>query len=260
MKTIYYYQTFVGLEKALTHIQDIDVFIISSIHFGNDQYPIIHLNDNSPDDIIFYDLWTETEKASSNGCTIMLMIGGAGGAYKNLFSDFETCYNLLYELLREKTWINGVDLDIEENASIDDVKMLINRLIKDFGENFIITMAPVASTMTSDGSSFAGFNYKELYKSDEGKKINWFNTQCYDSFSFNTYQSIINNDYPPHKIVMGMESGQFNDKTFNSALNEIKKIKKIYPSFAGIFDWEYLDAPPDKKDPSQWAKKIKDID
>ena len=33
MKTIYY-QSFAGLGKLLTHIQDIDVIIISSIHFG----------------------------------------------------------------------------------------------------------------------------------------------------------------------------------------------------------------------------------
>ena len=34
MKTIYYYQSFCGLDKLLTHINDIDVIILSSIHFG----------------------------------------------------------------------------------------------------------------------------------------------------------------------------------------------------------------------------------
>ena len=49
MKTIYYYQSFVGLEKALENITDIDVIIVSSIHFGkNGQQPYIHLNDNDP--------------------------------------------------------------------------------------------------------------------------------------------------------------------------------------------------------------------
>ena len=37
MKTIYYYQTFVGLDKVLTHIEDIDVINVSSIHFGKDK-------------------------------------------------------------------------------------------------------------------------------------------------------------------------------------------------------------------------------
>ena len=49
MKTIYYYQSFVGLEKALENITDIDVIIVSSIHFGkNGQQPYIHLNNNDP--------------------------------------------------------------------------------------------------------------------------------------------------------------------------------------------------------------------
>ena len=70
MKTIYYYQTFVGLDKMLTHIQDIDVIIVSSIHFGknSDKIPGIYLNDNEPDNIIFNKLWLQTEKASSEGC------------------------------------------------------------------------------------------------------------------------------------------------------------------------------------------------
>ena len=33
MKTVYYYQTFIGLDKLLTHVEDIDTIIISSIHF-----------------------------------------------------------------------------------------------------------------------------------------------------------------------------------------------------------------------------------
>ena len=261
MKTIYYYQTFVGLDQCLTHIEDIDVINISSIHFGIDKNnkKNIFLNDNLPDDPIFNELWLQTEKASAQGCTIILMVGGAGLAYKELFSDFDTYYSQLKQLIIDKSWIKGIDLDIEESTSIDNIKMLINQLINDFGEEFIITMAPVAPSLECDGSSMAGFSYKKLFLSKEGKYIDWFNTQCYFSFSFKTYESIINNGYPPEKIAMGMESGQFTDKSFRTALEEIKKIKDKYPTFNGIFDWEYLNAPPDKDDPSQWARMIKNI-
>jgi len=265
MKTIYYYQTFVGLDKALTHIEDVDVFIVSSIHFGKDKNNIksIYLNDNKPYDPIFNELWFQTEKASVQGCTIMLMIGGAGKAYKELFSDFNTYYPQLKQLIMEKSWIKGIDLDIEESTSIDNVKMLINRLVKDFDPNrtgdFIITMAPVSSTLSTDGSSFAGFNYKELYNSEVGVYIDWFNVQSYYSYTFETYDSIINNGYPPSKIVFGMESGQFKDN-FNEAINEIKKIKNKYPDMAGVYDWEYFDAPPDKNEPNEWARLMKEID
>ena len=185
------------------------------------------------------------------------MVGGAGLAYQELFSDFDTYYPQLKQLIIEKSWIQGIDLDIEESTTIDNIKMLINQLIKDFGNNFIITMAPVSPSLMHDGSSMAGFSYKELFLSKEGKYIHWFNTQCYYSFSFKTFELIINNGYPPEKIVMGMESGQFDEKSFQNALNEIKKIKDKYPTFSGVFDWEYLNAPPDKEDPSQWAKLMK---
>ena len=70
---------------------------------------------------------------------------------------------------------------------------------------------------------------------------------------------IIKNGYPPEKIVIGMESGQFDETTFKNALENVKEIKKVYPTFGGVYDWEYLNAPPDTKDPSQWAKLMKNI-
>jgi alkaline phosphatase D len=258
MKTIYYYQTFVGLDKLLTHIQDIDVIIVSSIHFDKlNGQPQIYLNDNLPNDKMFNELWMQTHEASVQNTIIMLMVGGAGGAYKELFSSFEDNYKLLKQLLEEKDWIGGIDLDIEESVKISDVKMLITRLINDFGENFIITMAPVASSLQHDGESMGGFNYKELYRSKEGTYIKWFNTQCYNSFSVNTFKSIIKNGYPPEKIVMGMESGQFDKNTFKTALNVVQQLNKTYPKMGGVYDWEYLNAPPNTTDPSLWAKIFK---
>ena len=55
MKTIYYYQTFIGLNHLMTHLEDIDVIIISSIHFGQDSDGKhgIYLNDNIPTNSIF---------------------------------------------------------------------------------------------------------------------------------------------------------------------------------------------------------------
>ncbi len=236
MKTIYYYQTFIGLYKMLSHIQDIDVIIVSSIHFGKekDGEKKIYLNDNSPDNNIFDDLWMETKKASVQGCKIMVMMGGAGLAYNELFTDFNVYYPQLVQMLKDRPWIQGVDLDIEEHASLENIQMLINKLVEDFGEEFTITMAPISSSLMNDGGSISGINYKQLYQSDEGKYIHWFNTQCYDSFTKDTYDSIIQNGYPPEKIVMGMESGQFNENTFKGALETIVQIKKKISSSRGL--------------------------
>jgi len=260
MKVIYYYQSFVGLDKLLTHIQDTDVIIVSSIHFGkNENKHYIHLNDNDPNDTIFDQLWLQTKEASVQGCKIMCMMGGAGGAYQALFSDFDIYYPLLVKMIQERPWIQGIDLDIEETVQLTDIQMLIRKLVEDFGTDFIITMAPISPSMQTDGGSMAGFCYKQLYQSEEGKYIHWFNTQCYYSFSKETYDSIIKNNYPPEKIVMGMESGQFNESTFKNAIQNVNEIKNKYPTFAGVYDWEYLNAPPNTKDPSQWAKLMKNI-
>ena len=43
------------------------------------------------------------------------------------------------------------------------------------------------------------------------------------------------------------------------ALKNIQGMKKKYPKLKGVYDWEYLNAPPDKTDPSQWCKLIKEI-
>ena len=145
MKTIYYYQSFTGLEKALENIIDIDVIIVSSIHFGkNGQQPYIHLNDNDPGNTSFDKMWMETKKASVQGCKIMLMMGGAGYAYRTLFSDFDIYYPLLTQMIRERPWISGIDLDIEEETTLENVQMLIRHLVDDFGPSFTITMAPIS--------------------------------------------------------------------------------------------------------------------
>ena len=92
-KVIIYYQTLTDLSPLLnikplpiTHIH------LSSIHFGknNDNTPYIHLNDYPPTDERFSKVWNQLSLASSLGVKIILMVGGAGGAFSLLFSEFET--------------------------------------------------------------------------------------------------------------------------------------------------------------------------
>ena len=259
MKTIYYYQTFCGLTKLFSHIQDIDVVIISSIHFGTiNNKPYIHLNNHSPTDEIFNNVWYECEKISAQGVEILIMVGGAGGAYEYLFSNFDKYYPMLKKLISSKSFIKGIDIDIEDSVDPKNVEKLIQKLIEDFGEDFIITMAPVSESLTDDVKGLGGFSYKDLYKSSVGKYINWFNTQCYDSFTEETYSKIINNGYPPAKVVFGMLGGDYDN--FNNYLIEIQKVYMKYEKCKGVFIWEYINSPPDKSDSSKWCKSIKNID
>ena len=260
-RVIYYYQTFNGLDKLLTHIDSVDVIIVSSIHFGLniDKTPYIHLNDFPPNNPKFNKVWKQLEFCSNNDTEILLMIGGAGGAFRDLFNLYTVYYKLLKMVILSKPFIKGIELDIEESVKLRDVKMLIRDLVNDFGDDFIITMAPICYSMINDYPGMGNFIYKDLYNSPEGKYISWFNVQSYGSFNEKTYKSIIKNGYPSEKIVMGMLWSDFDENTFNNALETIKNIKILYPDMAGIDIWEYYKAPPDKNDPSIWAKKVKEI-
>jgi hypothetical protein len=253
-KIIYYYQTFNGIEyiannnfKNVTHIN------VSSIHFGKneDNTCYIHLNNNPPSDISFDKLWEELESASKY-CNIYLMIGGAGGAYKELFGDFESYYSLLYKTLKSRPFISGVDLDIEESVDIDNIKMLMRRIKTDFGVDFRISMAPVSSSMTNDIPGMGNFIYKDLYNSDEGKLISHFNVQCYYDYSLSSLDAIIENGYPCDMIVMGMISSQ----NLNNNINQIENmVNKYGTKFGGVFNWEYFDSPPGAPDrPDVWCE------
>jgi len=250
MKIIYYYQTFVGLEKLKVNCYA-NHLMISSIHFGDNN---IYLNDNDPDDEKFKQLWEETESLPEKGVHISCMVGGAGGAFTELFSNFDVYYKKLSNFLISKPWIQGINLDVEETVTMENIKKLISKIRGDFGENFLISMAPVSSAVENDQPGMGGFVYKDLFNSTEGKMIDFLNCQCYDSFSLETYKNIIDNGYPEDKVVMGMMSGQFTDDSFVSVIHDIKE---KYPDVGGFYDWEYLDAPPNKNDPSEWAKLVK---
>ncbi len=265
MRIIYYYQTFVGMKSLLSNKENLITHIhLSSIHFGynTDCYgknptPYIHLNNCPPDDPQFVQVWKDMEEAKNKGIKVVLMIGGAGGGYSTLFSDFPTFYNLLKETIINYPQISGVDLDIEEGVSLPDVKKLIDSINNDFGDNFIISMAPVQSSLQFDYPGMGGFIYKDLYNSLQGQKINYFNGQFYGDYSADAYDSVVKNGYPPDKVVMGMISFQ----DFDENVDTIKSLKKKYgKKFGGVFNWEYFDSPPGgQNDPDKWAEILSSL-
>ena len=245
-RIIYYYQTFNGLDNILYINTPITHIHLSSIHFGNnnDNSPYIHLNDYEPDNKIFDNVWNQMEVSVNLGIEIILMVGGAGGAYQNLFSNFSIYYSLLKKLIKDHKCIHGIDLDVEETVDIEDIKMLINKIKEDFGNDFSISMAPVQSSLQYNNPGLGGFSYKQLYDSPEGKMIEYFNTQFYYDYSFTAFKQIIENGYPQEKIVIGSISSQ----DINSYKNELIKINTEYPNLGGVFNWEYFDAPKEWHD------------
>ena len=248
-KVLVYYQTLTSLKPILTKKTPVTDIHLSSIHFGVDKNkkPYIHLNNESPYSSTFDTVWKELASAQKLGIQIRLMIGGAGGGYSTLFSNFELYYSFLSDLLRNKSCISGVDLDIEEECSLDDVKLLIRSLKEEFGHNLTLSMAPIQASLESDEPGMGGWSYKDLIQSPEGKCIDYFNVQFYSDFSFNAYQNIVKNGYLPEMVVMGAMAGEKDD-------DEIKKCVENYSSrFGGVYVWEYCFAKPS---PLGWAKDV----
>ena len=257
-KVIFYYQTFktqnnelISLDSILYNDSPVTHIHVASIHFGlDDNKPYIHLNNRDPYNEYFDNVWKTINKAYLKGKTIVAMIGGAGGGYSSLFSDFEVYYKLLYDFLKDKSYITGIDIDVEEICDINNIKKLINRITNDFGENYIISVAPVQSSLSNDVPGMGGFCYKDLIKSKEGSYIDYINCQAYNDYTLNALDAIINNSYKVENIVMGMISGQ----EYKSELE--KMVRKYGGQFGGIFIWEYYNTIPS---PKEWTKIVADI-
>ena len=248
-KIIFYYQTFNGLKDILVEGTKVTHIHLSAFHFGTDQAgnPYIHLNDYPPCSEKFDDVWKDIQHAKSLGIKIIIMLGGAGGAYTDLFKCFDVYYDFLKKFIEEKrNLIDGIDLDIEEYVELSKIENLIKLIKKDFGSEFIISMAPVQYAIETDNPGMGGFVYKTLYQSC-GDLIEYFNVQCYESYTLSSYENMINNGYPKDKIIMGSISCQ----DINQNLETIKSIVKKYPDFLGVFNWEYFDSPPS---PGEWCK------
>ena len=259
-RLIYYYQTFKSLRPVLddpkccnvTHIH------VAAFHFGTnkDKTPYIHMNDYPPTNKRYDTVWQELKEASEKGIKIVLMLGGAGSAYQVMFSNYKTYYELLKDTLYQFPIIDGIDLDIEEEVSLDNVKRLINDIEHDFGPDFIISMAPIQDSLQSDTPGMGGFIYKDLYKTVEGSLIHYFNTQFYFNYSVDAYDECVKNGYPADKVVMGMISSQ----NFDDNKETVKELVKKYPKFGGVYNWEYFSSPPSNQtDPSLWARIMADI-
>ena len=252
-KIIYYYQTLSTLDNLIKQkLKNVHVYI-SSIHFGlnKDNSLYIHLNDSSPSDQ--KDVWVNLKKASESGITILAMIGGAGGGFKTLFSNYNKCYALLKEFISTYPFIQGIDLDIEEEVDIKDVKRLITDIATDFGRDFIITLAPIQSALMVDGPGLGGFSYKELFQSDAGKFIHWFNVQAYYNYSIESYEAIVSNGYDASQLVYGVLGDSLIQSYFPEYLNETSKVVKAFPNMGGVFVWEFGDIDVD---PIVWGCQV----
>ena len=262
-RIILYYQTLIDLNPLINLIKNYKDSIVTditlaSIHFGyNNNTPYIHLNNYSPSNKKFINTYSQLKeiKKLDNNININLLIGGAGTAYNQLFSNYNTYYNLLTKSIdNELNFIDGFNLDIEEEVDINNIVKLVNDLKKDFPDKSII-FAPLAESIATDSPGMGGFVYKDLY-TKIGDLISYFDVQCYDEYSLDLFNQMKKNGYPSEKIVMGMLTGQ----DFNLVINELEKIVASDQNMGGVAIWEYFNAPPSSPDhPYVWCEIMMNI-
>ncbi|KAK4170937.1 family 18 putative glycoside hydrolase [Triangularia setosa] len=240
---------------ALTHL------IVCSIHIHKDG--IIHLNDYPPDHPRFKTLWKETSIMRQSGVKVMGMVGGAApGSFTKFTLDsnddrtFEHYYRQLAAVIRRYR-LQGLDIDVEQPMSQSGINRLILRLRLDFGGDFIITLAPVASALTSSYGGLSGFNYL-LLEEEYGVLIDFYNAQFYNGFG--SMHSTAHFDYTiaagwdPAKIVIG----QLTDRGSHAHValnNTIVQLREKMGVIGGIMGWEYFNAEPGGiKAPWEWAQ------
>lgn len=170
-------------------------------------------------------------------------------------------------LLPVRYRLDGIDLDVEVSSeTIAEIQKLITQLRSDFGKDFIITLAPVASALSpNDGRNISGFSYTTL-EANCGTDINWYNAQFYSGFGSmadtTDYDNIITGlPLDPSRLVAGTLSNKLNGSgwveldTIKSTIRQL--MQKYGDSFGGIGAWEYYNAQPDTDEPWTWAAVMK---
>jgi len=96
-RVVVYYQTQDKNKKYVSPTPLISVathLIIAAFHLNDNK--TIHLNNLSPDDSSFNQMWIDVARMQGTGVKVMGMLGGAAGdSYSNLASKFDDYYKPL---------------------------------------------------------------------------------------------------------------------------------------------------------------------
>jgi len=237
----YYNGKFVSLlpllQTRVTHV------ILAAIHLNS--RTDISLNDDPYNAAKNKPIWEEIRILQHNGVKVLGMLGGAHqGSFTALDGDaasFEAYYKLLHHMVRW-TGLDGLDLDVEEAMSLPSIIRLIDRLKLDFGRDFLITLAPVATAMRGQ-QNLSGFDYEALEKAFSNN-VAWYNTQFYCGWgcmrSTEDFEKIARRGcWPYGKIVVGLVTnpgncaGWVEDEPLKQTLLALKK----NPVFGGVMGW-----------------------
>lgn len=274
-RVICYFQTYhergeyVSLLPLITNCSGVTHVILAAIHINWDPNNIT-LNDDPPDHPRYTELWDEALVLQDSGIKVLGMLGGAAkGSFARLdysesrtdvpLARFDSYYLPLRDLIRRHN-LDGLDLDVEEEMSLPGIVHLIDRLKADFGRDFIITLAPVATALMAGRPHLSGFDYR-LLEAARGSSIAWYNTQFYNGWGGlhnpAAYDEIMRNGWPAHKVVAGMltnpRHGGSGYVPLELTAAVISNLVEKYPNFGGCSGWEFWRSFPQDEHPWMWS-------
>ncbi|KAJ7272555.1 endo-beta-N-acetylglucosaminidase [Mycena haematopus] len=252
-----HYVSTLPLISVITHL------LLAAFHINFNDVSV-HLNDNVPEAPIFTQMWSDIAILQSTGIKVIGMLGGAApGTYTCLTPDlFDTYYPVLAGYIKRFN-IDGLDLDVEQDTPLDDIIHLITQLKADFGPDFIITLAPVASALV-DGSNLSGFDYITL-ESQVGANISWYNAQFYSGFGEffpdDLYLEIVNfgTGLDPSRLVATTFTSPDEGFGFIDIDEVVSSVQTLAQkqdfNFGGVAGWEYWNSlPGGDEQPYLWAQ------
>ncbi|KAK5160967.1 hypothetical protein LTS14_000761 [Recurvomyces mirabilis] len=251
---------------------------MAALHINDDPNGMT-LNDVNPNSTYWDPVWSNVTTLQAGGIKVLMMMGGAAaGSYPRL------CGTAVPAIINEKYYgplrdtikfhkLDGMDLDIEESVDITCALALLQRLDADFGSDFILTMAPVASALMPGGPGLSGFDYTKLDAMatsptrPNGKLVDWYNAQFYngwgDASTQVNYDAIISTGgWSPERIVMGVlddkNDGGSGFVPIKTLMSTIMQLRSNYPMFGCAVGWEYWDAGVNDgyTYPWQWVKEV----
>ncbi|KAK7018346.1 chitinase 3 [Favolaschia claudopus] len=190
--------------------------------------------------------WDEMKQVQKAGVPVSMFLR-AGFHLLNDASKFEALYAPLHTLITNRKF-DGIDLDIENDAiTLATTVKLIRRLRADFGKNFIITLAPVATALAG-GINLSSFSYTDLEK-EVGSEIAWYKRPVlrHRRPDRETLREGRRQRLGSSRFTIGMASSHdFNTGTFPlSDLHPIlANITKAHPKVAGMAGFDYYDQCP----------------
>jgi hypothetical protein len=237
---------------------------MGAIHLNDDGS--LHVNDIPADHPELVRMWDDLHAMQDDGVRVSAFVGGAAaGTYRNLATDFDRFYPILRDFLSTYE-LDGVDLDIEEPFSLEDTVHLVRTLRADFGEDFVITLTPVATDLAGQTGFSGGFSYAEL-EAVAGDDIDWYNGQFYcgwgDLRSTATFDAVVANGFTPGRVVAGTVTnpgncgGYVEPATLDATLSDLVE---AYPTFGGVFGWEYFNSlGHDGGGRETWFSHVRDV-